>query len=382
MHALLRETVLLLALCPFAFYLLVLYSAHRFFRRRPAEPPGDFTPPVSVLKPLHGLDRNSYENFAGFCRQNYPEYEILFGVTDEDDPTIPVIQRLIRDFPDHKIRLLVGADSLGTNDKVNKLVRMVREARYDILAISDSDMFVEPHYLRSVAQPFRDSRVGMVTCPYRGAAGKSFASQLEAIGISAGFQADVLAAWLIEGVKFALGATMVVRRNCLEEIGGFESLVNYYSDDFELGNRVAARHRVELCRWPIATVLPEQTLMQCYRHQVRWAAVTRHSRPWGHFGLALTFGLPWSVAAVLVAPSWPVAAAYFGAYLVLRTAVAWKVGVGGLRDRLLRRRLWMIPLRDVFNFIVWLSSFVPQRLRWRDSVYYVRHGRMVPAGRS
>ena len=302
MHAIVRWTILLVALSPFAFYILVLYAARRFFGGRTAEPPADFTPPVSVLKPVRGLDRNSYENFSSFCTQNYPDYEIIFGVSEASDPVVPIIERLIRDFPQRKIRLIIGVEPLGTNDKVNKLARMVRESQHDILVISDSDMLVEPHYLTSVARLFRDPKVGAVTCPYRGSAGKTFASELEVIGNSTEFQPGVLVAWLLEGVKFALGATMGVRRNCLAEIGGFKALANYYSDDFELGNRVAARgHRVELCQWPIITVFPEQTLKECYRHQLRWALTTRHSRPLGHVGLGLTFGLPWSVAAALVA---------------------------------------------------------------------------------
>jgi len=383
MHAIVRWTVLLVALSPFAFYILVLIAAHRFFGGRTAEPPADFTPPVSVLKPVRGLDRNSYENFASFCTQSYPEYEIIFGVSEPGDPVVPIIERLIHDFPQRKIRLIVGVEPLGTNDKVNKLARMVRESRHDILVISDSDMLVEPHYLTSVARLFRDPKVGAVTCPYRGSAGKMFASELEVIGNSTEFQPGVLVAWLLEGVKFALGATMAVRRDCLVEIGGFKALANYYSDDFELGNRVAAKgHRVELCQWPIITVFPEQSLKECYRHQLRWALTTRHSRPLGHVGLGLTFGLPWSVAAALVAPSWSVAAAYLGAYVVLRLAVAWQVGVCGLGDELLRRRLWVIPFRDAFGLYVWATSFLPQRLRWRGASFYVRKGQMVEVGRS
>jgi ceramide glucosyltransferase len=379
-----RWTILLLALSPFAFYLLVLYSARRFFGKRPAEPPADFTPPLSVLKPVRGLDRDAYKNFASFCTQNYPaEYEILFCVPEEDDPAVPVIRQIIQDFPDRQIRLFFGFEPLGTNLKVNKLVRMVKEARHDILVVSDSDIWVEPYYLTSVARLFRDPEVGAVTCPYRGWAGNSFASELEVMGNSTEFQPGVLVAWLLEGVKFTLGATMAVRRKALEDIGGFESLADHYSDDFETGNRIAAKGwKVELNRWPIVTVFPKQTLAECFRHQVRWALTTRHSRPAGHIGLGLTFGLPWSIAAALVAPSWPVAAAYLGAYVVLRFAVAWQVGVVGLQDNVLKRNLWWLPARDVFGLIVWVSSFFKRRIIWRGSPYYVRNQRLVPAGRS
>lgn len=381
MPLLLRWTILLLALAPFAYSLLVLYAARRFFASRPPLPPADFTPPVSVLKPVYGLDREAFENFASFCRQDYPEYEILFAVTEERDPAVPVIRRLIREFPHRSIRLLVGAPRLGANDKVNKLARLAREARYDLLAISDSDMRVEPRYLAAVAGELRDPAVGLVTCPYRGDAGRSLGSRLEAIGISTGFAPDVLAAWLLEGVNFALGATMAVRRSVLGEIGGFEALADFYADDYELGHRVAARRRVELCRWPVVTVLPEESLRESYRHQVRWAAVIRSARPAGHVGLVFTFALPWTIAAMVASPSLAVAAAYLAAYLGLRAAVAWVVGVRGLGDTQFGRRCWMVPLRDAFAFLVWLSSFIPQPLHWRGDVYYVRRGRLVPASR-
>ncbi len=378
---LVRWTILLLALVPLAYSIVVLYAARRFFASRPPQPPADFTPPVSVLKPIYGLDREAWENFSSFCRQDYPEYEILFAVSDEGDPAVPVIRRLIRDFPDRSIRLLVGAPRLGANDKVNKLVRLAREARYDILAISDSDMRVEPHYLASVAGPFRDAGAGLVTCPYRGDASRSLGAQLEAIGISTGFAADVLVARLLEGVNFALGATMAVRRDALEEIGGFEALADFYADDYELGHRVAARRRVELCRWPVTTVLPDESLGESYRHQVRWATVIRSVRPASHLGLIFTFGLPWTIAAMAVSPSLGVAAAYFAAYLGLRAAVAWQVGLRGLGDALAWRKSWLIPLRDAFAFLVWLSSFIPQPVHWRGDVYRIRRGRLVPAPR-
>jgi ceramide glucosyltransferase len=223
----------------------------------------------------------------------------------------------------------------------------------------------------------------VVTCLYRGRADNSFASKLEAVSNSTEFQPGVLVAWLMEGVKFALGATMAVRRQALDDMGGFEVLADHYSDDFETGNRIAAKGwKVDLCPWPVVTVFPKQTMGECFRHQVRWALTTRHSRPLGHLGLGLTFGLPWSVAAAVVAPSWPVAGAYLGAYVVLRLAVAWQVGVVGLQDAALKRRLWWFPVRDAFGLMVWVTSFFKRRIIWRGSPYYVRNQRLVPAGRS
>ena len=200
-----------------------------------------FAPPVSILKPIRGLDRETYENYLSFCRQDYPEFEILFCVTDEQDPAIPVIEQMIRDFPERSIRLLIGSEPLGASDKVNKLCRMAREARHDMLVVSDSDVRVEPDFLRTIVAPFQNSKVGGVTCLYRGITDGSFAADIEAIGNSADFAPGVLVAWLLGDMNFMLGAVMATTKKHLAEIGGFESLVDYFCDDYELGNRIAAR---------------------------------------------------------------------------------------------------------------------------------------------
>jgi ceramide glucosyltransferase len=372
-----RWAVLAIALAPLVYYLLILYAARRFFSRRVA--PADFTPPLSVLKPVRGLDHEAYENFASYCRQDYPDYEILFAVPDESDASIPVIRQIMSDFPERRIRLLVGSKRLGTNDKVNKLCRMAREARADILVVSDSDVRVAPDHLRTIAAAFRDRETGAATCLYRGSGPDSFGTMMEVLGSSSEFQPGVLAAWLLEGVKFTLGATMAVRREALEAIGGFEALTSHYSDDFEMGHRIAARgYRVELIGRPVVVVFSPETVGECFRHQVRWALTTRHSRPWGHVGLVLTFGLPWSIAAALAAPAGPISVAYLAGYLALRTASAWAVGVRGLDDQVLRRKLWLLPVRDTFGFAVWLASFFRRRIVWRGSAFTIRNQRLVP----
>ena len=374
-----RSVVLLLALAPLAYYLLAMYAARRFFRKR-NQPAASFTPPASILKPIKGLDDESYENYASFCKQDYPEFEILFNVPDAADPAIPVIKKIISDFPQCSIRLLIGAEHLGACNKVNKLCRLVREARYDVFVISDSDIRVGPDYLRAVVAPFADPKVGAVTCLYRGLTHGPLASELEALGNTSDFHAGVLTARQLGSVDFALGATMATTRERLAQIGGFQALVDHFSDDYELGHRIAGRgYRVELSSYVVSTVYPRQSLRQSFAHQVRWTLTMRVARPWGHFGLVLTHGLPWAILAAAVAPSAAVAAAYIVAYLVLRSAMAWTVGVWSLRDPLLRRRMWMLPLRDAFGFVVWLASFFKRRIEWRGSEFYVRDKRLVPA---
>lgn len=375
----LQWTLLALALAPFAYYLLAITAALRFFRNHPPVQK-NFTPPVSVLKPVRGLDREAYENYASFCLQEYPEFEIIFGVTESADPVVPVIEKLIRDFPQCKIRLLIGAEPLGTGDKVNKLCRMVREAKHEILIISDSDIRVASGYLDAVAAPFADSKVGAVTCLYRGITDGSLVSEMEALGNTSDFDAGVLSAWQLGAVNFTLGATMATTKTRLAQIGGFEALVDHFSDDYELGHRIAALgYRVEVTTFPVFTVFPTQTLAQCFRHQVRWTLTMKHSQPWGHFSLIVTHGLPWAILAAIMAPSWPIAAVYLAGYFVLRGLMAWTVGVWGVGDTMLRRRMYLVPLRDAFAFTVWLTSFFKRRIEWRGAEYYIVDKRLVPA---
>jgi ceramide glucosyltransferase len=376
-----RDALLLLALASFAYYVVAIIAARRFFRARDAASSANFTPPLSILKPIYGLDRETYQNYASFCLQDYPDYEILFCVSDDRDPAMAVIAELARNFPDRKIKLIVGSEPLGVSDKVNKLCRMVREATHEIVVVSDSDVRVEPQYLRAIAAPFRDPKIGAVTCLYRGLTDGSLAANLEAIGNSTDFAAGVLMAWMLGDVNFTLGATMATTKTRLAEIGGFESLVDHFSDDYELGNRIAARgHRVELSTFPVSIVYPHQTLGDAFRHQLRWNLSIRYSRPGGHLGLIFTQGLPLALLAAVLAPSAAWAVSLVLGYLVLRGVSAWIIGVAGMRDALLRRNMELLPLRDAFAFVVWVASFFPQRIHWRGREFYVRDKRLVSAG--
>jgi ceramide glucosyltransferase len=382
-----RWAILGLALGPLFYYLVGIYSAWRFFRvahrysRNPPFSTGEAPAAVSVLKPLLGLDPNAYENFASFCRQDYPEYEILFAVSDAADPAVPVVRKLIADFPGRSIRLLVVEDRLGPNNKVSNLCSLAREARHDLLVITDSDARVEPGYLRSVAEMFREPKVGGVTALYRGSNNLQFVAALDCVGSSAVFCGAALVARELEGLKFMMGSTMATTKQRLAEIGGFEAMVDLHSDDYELGRRIAALgFRIELLPEPVQMAFPSQTLGAYLRHELRWAIGIRNIRPGGHFGMLFTHGLLWAIAAACAAPSGTIAAAYLGAYFVLRFAMAWTVGVWGLRDPVLRRRFWLLPVRDLLSFFVWLASFGMNRIEWRGSAFTLDKGRMIPAG--
>jgi ceramide glucosyltransferase len=380
-----RWAILVAAITPFLYYLVGIYSAWRFFRvahqvpRSPVFGIGEIAAPISVLKPVCGLDPNAYENFASFCRQEYPEFEILFAVSDAADPAVPIVQKLIADFPGRPIRVIVVEDRLGPNSKVSNLCRLVREARHDLLVITDSDVRVEPGYLRRVAAMFRDPKVGGVTALYRGIDNLQFVAAMDCVGSSAAFCGAALVARELEGVKFMMGSTMATTKRHLVEIGGFEQMVDLHSDDYELGRRIAERgYLIELLPEPVWMAFPSQTLGTYLRHELRWAIGIRNIRPGGHFGMLFTHGLPWAIAAAFVAPSAAIAAAYLGAYFVLRFAMAWAVGVWGLRDPVLQRRFWLLPVRDLLSFLVWLASFVMNRIEWRGAAFTLEKGRMVP----
>jgi ceramide glucosyltransferase len=387
-----RWTILSLALGPLFYYVIGIYSAWRFFRtahRAAGRAPAATSElsAISVLKPVRGLDPGAYENFASFCRQEYREFEILFAVNDPEDPVVPLIQKLMADFPERPIRLIIVTERLGANTKVSNLCRLVREARHDLLVITDSDVRVEPEYLRSVAAMFCDPSVGGVTALYRGRDNLEFVAAMDCVGSSAAFCGAALVARELEGLKFMMGSTMATTKERLAEIGGFEAMVDLHSDDYELGRRIAARgHRIELLPEPVWMAFPSQTLDAYLRHELRWAIGIRNIRPGGHFGMLFTHGLPWAIAAACVAPSLAIGAAYVGAYLVLRFAMAWFVGVWGLHDPVLRRRIWLLPIRDSLSVLVWLASFAVNRIEWRGNVFTLEKGRMIPvaprAGRS
>jgi ceramide glucosyltransferase len=370
-----RWLVLLAAAAPLVYYLAAIICAWFFFRQRNREMP-DFCPPVSVLRPMRGLNRETYENLASLCRQRYPEYELLFCVDHPQDLAIPVIQKLAVDFPQVSIRLSIGSSTSGSNNKVTKLCRLAGEARYDLLVASDSDIRVEADYLRRVVAPFRDPRAGAVTCLYRGMTERNLWSDLENVALTSDFLAGVLVARKL-GVKFALGATMAVRRRALDEIGGFEALANAAADDHELGSRIAARgYRVELAHTTVQTECSSGSWVDFFQHQLRWAVVTRDSQPWGYIGFLFAQGLPWAIAAAVLAPARVIAVGYAAAYLTLRLGLAFTVGVWGLRDSLLRRKWWLVPLSDGFGFVVWLASLFVNRVVWQGRAYSVRNGRL------
>jgi ceramide glucosyltransferase len=381
----LRWLMLLPALGPLVYYCLAIYSGLAYFLRLRRLPPVDrsFAPPVSILKPVRGLDHGAYENFASFCGLDYPDYEILFAVADSDDPVIPIIEKLRKDHPRQAIRLIVGVEQLGITLKTNSLVRLAREARHELLVINDSDVRVEQDYLRDVVAPFADPKVGCVTAFFRSMTEGGLAADVDAVGVPTDSSASTLVAKTLGSLDFALGWTMATTKTRLAEIGGFESLVNHHSDDFALGNEIFKRgYRIELMRKPVWMVFPRETWGDLFKHELRWSILLKNLRPGGYAAMAMTFGLPWAVLVTLVVPTFSAALGYWGAYLALRLGVAWTVGVWGLHDPVVRKRIWLVPVRDALNLCVYVASFFSNTVRWRGITYRVEGRSFVPlAGR-
>src|SRR5271163_2233632 len=260
-------------------------------------------PPVSILKPLKGVDPEIWESFCSHCEQQYPQFELIFGVSDPGDPAVEVVRKLQAKYPAVPIELVVCERALGANIKVSNLAQMLPAARHELLLVNDSDIRVPPDYLRKVMPPLTDSAVGLVTCLYRGVAAPTLGSHIESLGISTDFVPGVLSARFLEkGLHFGLGSTLAFRSRDLEAIGGFEALLDYLADDYELGRRIAATgKRIELSTATVSTFLPAYKLRDFFRHQLRWSRTIRDARRWGYAGMLFTFGLPWAWLTLLAA---------------------------------------------------------------------------------
>lgn len=429
----LRFAFLAIAAIPFIYYLLALFSSLRFFgdgRRRARESGSGepFLPPVSILKPVRGLDPGAYENFASFCRLDYPEYEILFCVGDTEDPALAVLDRLVRDFPHTKIRVFVGSEreatqemaasmaatnvtaenasypdatppkttissaTIGTtttrkattrratNDKCAKLARLTDEAAYEHLAINDSDVRVEPDYLRRLMAPLANPRVGAVTTLYVPLDRSGWIESLQEAGMLSEFYPGLFVARDLDGVKFALGPTIATCRSYLREFGGYAAIENRPADDLLIGRLTAEQGReVVLLPYAITTVPDFQSLHELFMKRLRWMTVMRHMRPAGHLGLIFTLGLPWMLLALVLAPNALIAWSFLGGYLLMRGALTLLVGRFGLGERGLWREVLLVPLWDAMATLIWLVSFTRRTIRWRGHDYAIVNGQLVPA---
>jgi len=393
-HALAQSVEILttvLTLAGMGYFLAAILAARVFIAARRAPLPA-FAPGVSILKSLKGLDPAMLDAFRSHCRQTYTgDYELLFGVSSLDDPAIPAVEELQREFPDLSIQLIHCPASLGTNGKVSTLIQLAAHARHPYLLINDSDITVSPRYLERVMAHFAPSasspmQVGLVTALYRGRAHGTLPSRLESLGIATDFQAGVLLSKMIEGgLHYGLGSTLAVSREALAKIGGLAPLVDHLADDYELGVRIdRAGYRVALSAEVVETSTPPYTWRGFTDHQLRWARTVRDARPGGYIGLIFTHGLAWAVLNVIASGLSPVSFWLLGLSFFLRLALAMTVGAQVLADHQVLPSLWLLPLRDLVAMAVWIAGFAGNTIVWRGQRFTLKGGKLIkltePAG--
>ncbi|WP_245939841.1 bacteriohopanetetrol glucosamine biosynthesis glycosyltransferase HpnI [Stenomitos frigidus] len=355
---------LLFCVSAIVYYCLALYAAIDFLAT-PTTVDAAFHPPVSILKPLCGLDRNTYENLASFCRQDYPTYQIIFGIQDLSDPAVAVAKQIMRDFPAIDIDLVVSDRMIGANRKISNLSNAVTAAKHDILLIADSDIKVGSDYLMNVVQPLSQKTVGVVTCTYRSLA-QGWVAAFEALGITTELVPTVLVSRTLTGMTFGIGATIVLRRAVLEAIGGFPAVANYLHDDFHLGRMPTnLGYQVVLSHYVVDHVLATASVIDFMQHQTRWNRGIRFSQPWGYTGQIFTFGTVASLVFVLTAHGSAFSWAVLGITWAFRLAMAWVVGVKVLRDPMAKPLLWLVPLSDLVRCALWCYSFLGNSIEWR-----------------
>ena len=368
--------MLILCLSAVLFYTYGVYTAIIFLRDSPPINP-EFHPPVTILKPLCGIDQGTYTNLASFCQQNYPQYQIIFSVRSSTDPSIEVIEKLIQQFPEIDINLLVKDQIIGANLKISNLANAVTIAKYDILVIADSDIRVGSEYLKTVIQPLQDQKVGVVTCLYRSTA-QGIATILEAICTATDFQVGILVSKQLEGIKFALCSTIVIRKTTLTKIGGFAAVADYLADDYQLGYLpTQIGEKVVLSNYIVEHGLGHSSLLDSINRQIRWARCIRVSRPWGYGGLIFTFGTISSLLLLITNSgsifSWLV----FSITFLMRLIMAWLIGVKLLNDSVTKKYFWLIPIADIVRFIIWCCGFFGNTIKWRGTKFkLVKDGKL------
>jgi ceramide glucosyltransferase len=369
---------------------LVAFGRHRAAAKREkiggAQLDRSELPAVTIFKPLHGMEPNLGENLSSFFRQNYPAFEIIFGAREQGDAALSVVEDLRKKFPQVTSRIVVSGPPTWPNAKVYSLAKMIPLARHEYFVISDSDVRVGPDFLANLIPSLLRSEVGLLTCLYRGIPAGDFPSTLEALGMSVEMPSGVVVAEMLEGIRFALGPAVALRRESLESIGGVAVTADYYSDDYELGNRIwAAGYRVIFSHEIVEHVLTPRSLARTLGDQLRWMKSTRYSRPRGHIGSGLTYAMPFGILGLVAAsalghPYWGLA--LMGLSLLNRLIQSVVIGWGLVRDPRAVYLCWLYPLRDLLGFFIWVASFTGRNFYWRGEHYrFGNRGRITPRDR-
>ncbi|MBD2354682.1 bacteriohopanetetrol glucosamine biosynthesis glycosyltransferase HpnI [Tolypothrix sp. FACHB-123] len=374
---LIKWLLLILCLAAICFYCYSIYAAIAFFTQTRTIDPA-FLPQVTILKPICGVDRDAEDNLASCCQQDYPEYQIIFAVRDREDPAIAIIDKLIQQFPNVDIQLVVSDRIIGANLKVSNLANALTAAKYEILLIADSDIRVGKDYLQRIVQPLQDEKVGVVTCLYRSLA-QGWVTSFEALGIATSFHPSVLVSNQLENIKFAFGSTIIIRKQALEAIGGFNAIADYLADDFQLGYLPAqVGYRVFLSNYIVDHILDESTLADVIQRQIRWLRCIWVSRPWGYLGLVFTYGTVTSLLLLLVTKGSIIGWTGLVITWVLRLIMAWVIGVRVFNDPVTKQYFWLIPFRDLIHFAIWCYGFFGKAITWRgQQLQLIQGGKLV-----
>ena len=367
--------VALICLCSIGYLVFALFAVERFnHKRKQSKKPNDFQPSVTVLKPIYGLDPELTENLRSFCEQDYPEYQIIFGLHDKDDPAIPIIENVIKEFSDIDVSYIIDSRIYGANHKVSNLINLYPTAKHGYLLIADSDMRVPDNYLSDVMAPFADTNVGAVTCLYSGSARGKLASSLNAMFINEWFLPSVLISRIIQPVKFCLGATMIVRRDLLDKIGGFKSLSDYLADDYMLGKMISdLGYKIHLSDFIVENIVEEASLKDLLLHELRWARTLRRVEPLGYFFTFLTdtFVISSLTAITFYFASQSLALSLIPVLLVLLARVMLHVRTKQVTGSSSAGSIWLIPLRDILSFSIRVISFTGTSIQWRNNAFNV-----------
>lgn len=374
------------------FLVLVIIATFRFKkhaeqnRREALKTSPESLPPVTILKPVHGMEERLRDNLASFFEQDYPDYEIIIGARSADDPAILLAEELRRQYPNAKSQIVISGPPEWPNAKVFTLQKMIQLSRHDYFVISDSDVRVGPDFLRNVIPPLFDRKLGLVSCLYRGDPASDCWSVLEALGMSVEMPSGVVVADMLEGIRFALGPAVALRRDALDLIGGIAGTADYYSDDYVLGNKIwAAGYKVIFSHYFIYHVLTPRRFVRTLGDQLRWMKSTRHSRPLGHIGSGLTFAMPFGILGFFSCAAlgnMRLGLAFLFAAYLNRVVQCLVVGWGLLKDPRVLRLCWLYPLRDLQGFFVWVASFLSHTFYWRGEMYrFSAGGKIVPQSR-
>lgn len=372
-----KGLILVLCISAILFYCYGVYAAIAFSYVSDLINP-KFHPPVTILKPLCGVDTDSYQNLVSFIIQDYPQYQIIFTVRDEKDPIIEIVHKLIEEYPNKDISLVIKNDVMGANLKISNVANSYDLAKYDILAIADSDIRVNSDYLKTIIAPLQDEKVGVVTCLYRSQA-RGITAILEAIGTATDFQPCILVSKQLEGVKFAFGSTIVIRKNVLLEIGGFVAICDYLADDYQLGYLPSKLgYKVILSNYIVTHNLAKSNFLDSLNRQIRWAKCIRVSRPGGYTGLVFTFGTISSLMLLIVSKFSLWGIGVLSITWLCRFFMAWVIGIKVIDDEVTKRYFWLIPVWDVVRFSIWIYSFFGNKIRWRGERFeLVKGGKLV-----